>query len=135
MLQFYKSDPKDYIDIFLDTFEMDHNIDLKKRLNIDRYTISLSDILLTKIQIHKINEKDVRDILTLLKDKPLGYEDKPGIINIKYIAKLCAKDWGLYKDVTTNIEKCLKLMNRFTITKEEGERSELPHAYAWSFLL
>jgi hypothetical protein len=122
-LQFFSKDPRDHIDVFLDKFDMDHDvIDLRKRLDIEKYTISLSDLLATKIQIHLINEKDVRDILTLFKDSHIGYEDKPGIMNLKYIAELCANDWGLYYDIITNIDKCLDLMKNYTITKEEAKR-------------
>ena len=114
--------PEDHVDVFLDTFKMDHDIDLKHRLTIEDYTISVSDILLTKLQIYKINEKDVRDILTIVKDLPPGEEDKPGVINVKYIAELCSKDWGLYQDVMTNIDKCLNLMHYYNLTPEEVER-------------
>jgi len=53
---------------------------------------------------------------------PLGEEDKPGVVNVKYIAELCSKDRGLYKDVVTNIDKCLNWMNHYNLTLEEAER-------------
>ncbi|MEM2109421.1 MAG: hypothetical protein QW327_02930, partial [Candidatus Odinarchaeota archaeon] len=116
-------DGREHIDVFMDKFDMDHDvIDLKERLNIEKYTISLSDLLLTKIQIHKINEKDVRDILTILKDIPYGYKDQPGVVNFKYITQKCSDDWGLYYDVMVNIDKCLNLMGNYTLTPQEAER-------------
>ncbi|MEM2907119.1 MAG: hypothetical protein QW739_03465 [Candidatus Odinarchaeota archaeon] len=122
-LQFLTRDGREHIDVFMDKFDMDHDvIDLKERLNIEKYTISLSDLLLTKIQIHKINEKDVRDILTILKDIPYGYEDQAGVVNFKYIAQKCSDDWGLYYDVVVNIDKCLNLMGNYTLTPQEAER-------------
>lgn len=51
--------PDDHIDIFLDTFKMDHEIDLKDRLALDAYTITVADMLLTKLQIYRLNERDV----------------------------------------------------------------------------
>ncbi|MFX1566353.1 MAG: DUF6036 family nucleotidyltransferase [Promethearchaeota archaeon] len=115
----------DHIDIFLDTFEMEHSIDLKHRLTIEPYTISISDLLLTKLQIHRLNEKDVRDILTLIKDIPQGTTDEPGIINITYIATLCAKDWGLYHDVTTNITKVLQFLPNYSLSSTEIDHIRL----------
>ncbi|MFX0097324.1 MAG: hypothetical protein ACFE7E_06145 [Candidatus Hodarchaeota archaeon] len=121
-MQFYKGSPDNHVDIFMDTFEMEHDVELKKRLTIEDYTITLGDLLITKLQIYKINEKDVRDILSAIKDNPLGEEDKPGIINIKYIAELCAKNWGLYHDVMENIDKCLGLMQYYDLTPDEVKR-------------
>jgi hypothetical protein len=95
----------DHIDVFLDTFRMDHDIALARRLQIEPYTVSLSDLLLTKLQIFRLNEKDVRDIVTLLSDVEVGEEDAPGLINRQYIGKLCADDWGLFYDVALNLQR------------------------------
>jgi hypothetical protein len=95
----------DHIDVFLDTFRMDHDIALARRLEIEPYTVSLSDLLLSKLQIFRLEEKDLRDIVTLLSDVDVGAEDAPGLINGSYIGRLCAEDWGLFYDVTTNLAR------------------------------
>jgi hypothetical protein len=94
----------DHIDVFLDTFRMDHDIALARRLRIEPYTVSLSDLLLTKLQIFRLNEKDVRDIVTLLADAEVG-DGAPGTIDGRYIGKLCGDDWGLFYDVATNLQR------------------------------
>ena len=121
-MKFYSTDPKDHVDIFLDELKMEHNIDLRKRLMIEDSTISVSDILLTKLQIFEINEKDLRDILSVVKDLQLGEEDKSGTINLKYISDFCSKDWGLYQDTISNAEKCMTLIPRYNLTPEEVKR-------------
>jgi hypothetical protein len=88
------------VDVFLGTFRMDHDIPLADRLEIERYTLSATDVLLTKLQVTRLTEKDVRDIIVLLKDVPLDHDDRPGTINVAHIARLTADDWGLYHDVT-----------------------------------
>ncbi|MFX1519846.1 MAG: hypothetical protein ACFFCD_07990 [Promethearchaeota archaeon] len=118
-MQFYKEDLEDHVDVFLDTFRMEHDVVLKERLTLEDYTISISDILITKLQIYTINEKDLRDILTIVKDVPLGEEDKSGVINVKYVAQLCSRDWGLYTDILSNIDKCLNLMHHYNLSSEE----------------
>ena len=95
----------DHIDVFLDTFHMDHDIALGGRLEIEPYTVSLSDLLLTKLQIFRLNEKDVRDIVTLLADAEVGEADAPGVIDARYIGRLCADDWGLFYDVARNLQR------------------------------
>lgn len=121
-MQFYKQDLEDHVDVFLDVFRMEHDVVLKERLTLEDYTISISDILITKLQIYTMNEKDLRDILTIVKDVPLDEEDKSGIINTKYIAQLCAKDWGLYTDILSNIDKCLNLLHHYNLLPEEVEQ-------------
>jgi hypothetical protein len=111
-----------HVDVFLDTFGMDHYIDLRHRLAIDDYTIPLSDLLLSKLQIVRLNEKDVRDILTLLKDCDVGHQDAPGVINVDYIIDLCSCDWGLWKTLTTNVDKVLERMGDYALTAEEQAR-------------
>lgn len=53
------------IDIFLDRLEMCHDIDFKGRLELDYPTIPLAEMLLEKLQIVQINEKDVKDVIIL----------------------------------------------------------------------
>jgi hypothetical protein len=84
---------------------MDHDIDLARRLEIEPYTVSLSDLLLSKLQIFRLEEKDLRDIVTLLGDVEVGEEDAPGLINGRYIGELRAADWGLFYDVATNLKR------------------------------
>jgi hypothetical protein len=60
---------KRHIDVFFDKLEFCHTIDFKGRLELDYPTISLSDILLQKMQIVQINEKDIRDTMVLLRGR------------------------------------------------------------------
>ncbi|MDG7015999.1 MAG: hypothetical protein JRM82_01335 [Nitrososphaerota archaeon] len=92
------------IDIFLDVFEMCHRFDFRNRLQLDRYTLPLADLLATKLQIVQINDKDFRDIVSLLFDHELGTRDGE-VINGRYIADLCSNDWGVYKTFTMNLSK------------------------------
>jgi hypothetical protein len=114
--------PDDHIDVFLDTFRMDHVIPLKDRLTLDDYTISVTDTLLTKLQIYRLNQKDTRDILTLLKDLEIGDGERLGVVNLPYIASLCAGDWGLYEDVTANLEQSCRSLDTYGLSDAEVER-------------
>ena len=96
----------DRIDLFIDTFRLDHQIALKKRLGLEDYTAPASDVLLVKLQRASVNDDDLGDIVALLRDLPLVDHDAPGAVNVRYIARLCAHDWGLHHDVTRNLELC-----------------------------
>jgi len=94
----------DHIDVFLDVMSMDHDVDVRDRLGIDPFAISPADVLLTKLQIGDIAEKDVHDVIALLKDVPLGDADDGACIAVPRVARVCAHDWGIWRDVTSNLE-------------------------------
>ncbi len=93
-----------HIDIFWEKLDFCHIIRWTGRLEVDSPTIPLAELLLEKMQIVQINEKDIIDTIMLLLEHPLGDSDQEAI-NIKRIAELCAADWGLWRTLTMNLEK------------------------------
>jgi len=103
-----------HVDIFFDKLEMCHTIDFTKRLSVDSPTISLADLLLEKMQIVKINEKDIKDTLVLLREHEISTHDKE-TVNQKYISGVLAKDWGFYYTVTQNLKKMKEASGKYDI--------------------
>lgn len=62
------------------------------------------DLLLSKLQIIEINEKDARDICHLLAALPLG-GSAPVTIDTDRFGKVLGADWGWWRTVTGNLEK------------------------------
>jgi len=93
----------DHVDVFLDVMRMDHDVDVRGRLEIDRYAVSPADLLLSKLQIGQPAEKDVHDVVALLKDLPLGENDDNASVCVRRLAAACAGDWGLCFDVTASL--------------------------------
>jgi len=100
------------IDVFLDVLSMSHKLDLRGRLELDYPTVPLTDLLMTKLQIAELNEKDVKDLICLLHDHEQADSDLPEKINSKYIADLCSEDWGIYKTFTINLNRVLAYLNK-----------------------
>jgi len=109
------------IDIFLDVFEMCHRFDLRDRLLIDKYTIPLADLLATKLQVVEITEREYRDIIALFHDHDVGDSDAPEIINGAYLARLCARDWGIYKTFTTTLSNVLSAVSQYQLDPEDQQ--------------
>lgn len=84
-------------DVFYDTLEFCHRIDLRGRLHLDDPTIPLVDLLLQKLQIVELVPTDVCDVQMLLLEYP------PGPIDADRLAAACGRDWGLWQTVTTNL--------------------------------
>jgi len=102
------------VDVFLDVFEMCHSFNFKERLEVDAKTIPLADMLVTKIQIIDVNEKDLKDAVCLFADYDVGAGDRE-MINGAYIANLCAGDWGVYKTFTMNLDRLLAKLDDFSL--------------------
>ena len=111
-----------HVDIFYEKLDFCHAIYWKGRLEIDSPTIPLTELLLEKMQIVEINEKDIIDTIMLLLEHPLGDIDKE-TINIKLAAQLCANDWGLWRTTTMNLDKVKQLAQHYTqLTNEQKEK-------------
>lgn len=92
------------IDVFFDRLNYNHPIEFRGRLEIHGVCLSLSDLLLQKLQIVQINDKDLKDALLLLLAAQVGESDHE-MINVRYVAGLMAEDWGFCHTATTNLEK------------------------------
>ncbi len=100
----YFGDKVPMIDVFFDKLDMNHCVDYRGRLELHPLCVSLTDLLLQKMQIVEINDKDLKDAMLLLLAAPIGENDE-GCINLRYIATRMSDDWGFYYTTTTNLEK------------------------------
>jgi hypothetical protein len=102
-----------HVDVFYDKLDFCHEISWKNgRLGVDSPTLPLAELLLEKMQIVRINEKDIIDTIMLLLEHPLGDTDQE-TINIKLVAELCADDWGLWRTTTMNLGKVNQLVTDY----------------------
>jgi hypothetical protein len=91
---------------------MCHTLDFKNRLELDSPTITLSDLLLQKVQIVKINEKDIKDTMILLREHEIAETEKENV-NSDYIAKLLSDNWGFWYTATTNLRKVQEFLSQY----------------------
>jgi hypothetical protein len=96
------------MDILIDELSMSHRLDLRGRLDGPEPTISLSDLLLTKLQIWQINRKDLGDALCLLADHPLG-ADGDESIGLDRITSVLGADWGFCHTAERNLGRIADL--------------------------
>jgi hypothetical protein len=109
------------VDVFIDSFRMCHQIPLSGRLNGDGATVPLAELLLTKLQIIELNEKDVRDTVLLLHGHAVEEHDEDAV-NSAHIARLCAADWGLWRTITANLERCRTHVGDYELEQSDHDR-------------
>jgi hypothetical protein len=93
------------IDVFMDELVMAHTIDFRHRLELDRPTISMTDLLLSKLQIHEITDNDLMDLVVVL----LECED----LDFDRVAGALGRDWGFWYDAVHNLGMLRDAMGRY----------------------
>ena len=106
----------DKLDVFINIFSMCHDFNFMGRIPPSGYTVYPADLVLTKLQIYAINEKDLQDAACVFLDHEVcgawsSGKSEAGI-EADYIARLCSEDWGLEHSLVTNLEKTKAWANR-----------------------
>jgi hypothetical protein len=116
-LWFHDSEHDRHADVFIGKFEMCHPIPIAGRLDLEPVTLPIADLLLTKLQIVELTDKDRRDLLRLL----LDHEVSEGRLDGRYVAQLCARDWGLWRTCTSNLKALTASLPGYDLTMADRE--------------
>jgi len=120
-LLFFDEENDRQVDVLVGSFRMSHQIPFGDRLALEPVTVPLAELLLTKLQVVQLNEKDVRDALALLHDHPVEESDGDAI-NAAQVARLCASDWGLWRTFTANLAALEGHLDRYELPEESKGR-------------
>ena len=109
-LMYYHPQNKYHVDVFLNKLEFSHEVEFGEkpgsgRLELDSPTISATDIVLEKLQIHDINRKDLIDLVALFVVHDIHEQFDKNVVDGSYIAKILSDEWGFWYDATANLNK------------------------------
>ncbi|MBU6996336.1 MAG: hypothetical protein HXS41_07050 [Theionarchaea archaeon] len=121
-LIFYEDTLGIHSDVFLDELKFCHVVNFRNRLEIDHPTVTLTDMFLSKLQIVRINEKDIIDSIVLLREHDVGPSDKESV-NEDYIARLFAEDWGFWRTATENLGKIKTFAQNYEKLAQEDKKN------------
>lgn len=107
------------VDVFVGTFEMCHALPLAERIELQADTLPAAELLMSKLQIVSLNEKDRDDIYALLDALQVAEHDQDAI-NAARIAQLTGSDWGLHHTFELNLARLA----------EQAQTASLPDAIA-----
>ncbi len=120
-LLFYDTDHGRQLDVFVGVFEMCHQLPLEARMLLEPCTLPLAELVLTKLQIRKLNAKDRNDLYALFSCCPVEARDG-GAINASYIGELCGEDWGLYRTSTINLDLLVRERDAVELTEPQQQQ-------------
>ncbi len=108
-LYFQSAETGRSLDVLVDRLHMCHTVEFAGRLGRMPVTLDLADLLLTKLQIVELNEKDAQDVLYLCSAYPVRDGDEPGTIGLDRIRPIIGNDWGWWRTVTLNLNRIIAL--------------------------
>jgi hypothetical protein len=118
---FYDVPNQRKVDLFVGAFELCHTIPVTDRIDADPDTIPAAELLLTKLQVVELNEKDLRDLVALLAGLPIGHGDRHEI-NGDRIASLLSGDWGLWRTTRMNLDRIREGVGQYDLEPAARER-------------
>jgi hypothetical protein len=92
------------IDVMVDKLSMCHVLDLRPSFGTGSPTLDPADLLLSKLQIVKLNAKDAHDIFHLLSGVPVAPSGVPNSIDSGRFGSVLASDWGWWRTVTGSLK-------------------------------
>jgi hypothetical protein len=100
-LYFWDAAHERQLDVFIETLVMSHELVIGERLELDTPTLTPADLLLTKLQVVEVNDKDLKDATALLAD----HDIEPGGIDPGRVTALLTADWGWWRTATATLER------------------------------
>ena len=116
-LIYYDMENKRRVDLFLDEFVMCHKFNFKESILADTYTLPITQLLMTKLQVVEKTEKEYLDMICAFRDFDVAAGGN--VIRGDEIAELSSKDWGVY----TTFHKSLEALMARTEELETEERN------------
>ena len=116
-LYFWHEPGQFQVDVFVDRFRLCHVLPLHEAVGLTP-TIEAGMLLMTKLQIVQVNEKDLMDSAALLLDR------YPDDMNLKRIDQMIGEDWGLWRTASETLARVADYgADRGTEGRAVGERA------------
>jgi hypothetical protein len=93
------------VDVYIDRLNYCHVVGFEDRLQCDSPTLPLAELLLAKLQVVQITEKDLKDIAALLLAHKLAPASDADTINLGRVVETVGDDWGFYYTATQNLDR------------------------------
>ena len=116
-LIYYDMENRRRIDLFLDEFVMCHRFNFKENILAGTYTLPITQLLMTKLQVVEKTEKEYKDMVVAFHD--FEVTSGPDGIRGDEVADICSKDWGLYTTFWKSLEAILAKLPELGVIGQE----------------
>jgi len=119
-LVFYDLPRERQLDVFVGGFEMCHLLPIAARIELEPRTIPLAELLMMKLQIFKLNLKDLTDIWAVVYHHEVGEADGD-MVNGSYVGEVLAGDWGLWRTSLQTVEAAKERLGEAALSDAERD--------------
>ncbi len=99
---------------------MCHRLEFKGRFAKGATTLSLAELLLTKLQVAELNHKDVSDAAALFLDHQIGAGEEE--IDGGFVTNVLCNDWGWWRTVSENLQAIPEHLQSLPLSESEAGR-------------
>jgi predicted GNAT family acetyltransferase len=99
---------------------MCHVLNFKGRLPAGSRTLAPADLLLTKLQIVEVNDKDLIDSVALVLKHPISQNDQDSI-DLRMLREVVGDQWGWYTTISDNLVKVAQRLSTVGLSDAETE--------------
>jgi hypothetical protein len=92
------------VDVFMDELVMAHTISYRDRLELSAPTLPVTDLLLSKLQVHEITANDLIDMAVLFLEHQLNGPD-PDSLDRRQLTDILRNDWGFWHEAMQNLAR------------------------------
>jgi hypothetical protein len=121
-LLFWDTANERQLDVFVDRMVLCHTLELADRLTLEPRTLPLADLLLAKLQVVELNERDLKDATAILADHDLQDDG----IDAERVVDVLSADWGWWRTATATLERVVDYaggLDGFAGTARVAERA------------
>jgi hypothetical protein len=108
-MYFRSPDGRRALDVIIDRLDMCHVLDFRDRIDRMPYTLAPIDLLLSKLQIVELNQKDLQDATYLLAAFPIRDDEESGGLSPTRLCQVVCEDWGWWRTVAGNLDRITSL--------------------------
>lgn len=93
------------VDVFMDELVMAHTISYRDRLELSAPTLPVTDLLLSKLQVHEMTANDLVDMTILFLEHETSDSPQPDVIDCLQVADILRNDWGFWYEAMQNLDR------------------------------
>ena len=117
-LRFHKKNDTFCLDVSVNELRYSQVLPMRKRFSVDSPTLSITDLLLSKLQASSPTISDLADISVMLLEHPVGHSDDDEI-NIDYIVEMTSRSWRWYHAIEMTTQRAHAFMMNWTIISND----------------
>ncbi|MBO0747183.1 MAG: hypothetical protein J2O47_02465 [Acidimicrobiaceae bacterium] len=107
------------VDVFMDELVMAHTLSYRDRLELSAPTLPVTDLLLSKLQVHEMTANDLIDMTILVLEHETADGPQPDVIRRDQVTEILRNDWGFWYEAMQNLDRLERAVSGYPSLTDE----------------